>query len=213
MRLAFLTNVLDVPRRDLTVDGRSVHVSPKAFDLLCLLAEVAPAVVSKAAITERLWPDTHVTDNSLAGLVAELREALRDDARQPRVIRTVHRVGYAFCAEGRAAAARPVRYWLLGGDLPVALPDGEFVVGRDPQSPCRVDAPSVSRRHARLVVVATGVQVHDLASKNGTFLDDRRLDAPGLAQDGTVVRFGSVPFTLRAADALSDTRTADGAAV
>jgi hypothetical protein len=54
-------------------------------------------------------------------LVKEIRDALHDDARQPRYIRTAQRFGYAFCS---AAAESPAR----ATEVPVA-PDGEDCAG------------------------------------------------------------------------------------
>jgi hypothetical protein len=56
-------------------------------------------------------------------------------------------------------------------------------------------------------VSSRGVEIHDLDSKNGTFVADRRLAAPAVAGDGVAVRFGSVPFTLRAAGSSTETAT------
>ena len=80
-------------------------------------------------------------------------------------------------------------------------------MGRDPAANCVIVAPGVSRRHARLVVSPTGVEVHDLASKNGTFVQGLRVLGPTHAGDGTEVRFGSVPFTVRAVGPATDTAT------
>src|SRR6185436_17127805 len=89
---------LDPAQRRLKRDGRDVHVTPKAFDLLTLLVDAAPRVVRKTEIHERLWPSTFVVDATLTGLVKELRRALDDRDSQAPLIRTAHRVGYAFSA-------------------------------------------------------------------------------------------------------------------
>ncbi len=94
-RVSFRDFVLDPDRRQLLRDGIEVHLTPKAFDLLALLIERAPAVVTKVEIHERLWPATFVSDVTLAGLVKEVRQALGGDRGAP-AIRTAHRVGYAF---------------------------------------------------------------------------------------------------------------------
>jgi DNA-binding winged helix-turn-helix (wHTH) protein len=214
MALAFFDHVLDTERRQLIVGGQAATISTKAFDLLCLLANARPAVVSKKALILALWPDAHVTDNSLAVLVAELRAAFGETGRDPRVIRTVHRVGYAFAAPVKSAEAiGPVRFVLVGGERPWPLADGECLVGRDSDAGWVVAGPSVSRRHARLVVMADGVEVHDLASKNGTFVDECRVVAPVVARDGATLRFGTVPFTLRAATITAETETSTERAV
>ena len=76
-------------------------LEPKAFELLCLLLVRRPRVLSKAQIRDVLWPGTSVGETSLPRLVTELRQALGDDAQQPRFIRTAHGFGYAFCGEAR----------------------------------------------------------------------------------------------------------------
>lgn len=208
MRLVFRPHVLDTERRELIAAGQLVAVSTRAFDLLCLLVNARPAVVAKHTLMAALWPDAHVSDNSLAVLVAELRAALGESARGASAIRTVHRVGYAFVAEAtEASRVQTARFLLVGGDRPWPLTDGECVVGRDPAADCVVVAPGVSRRHARLVVSFSGIEVHDLASKNGTYVDTFRVETPTMAGDGAVLRFGSVPFTVRAVGPATDTAT------
>ena len=51
-----------------------------------------------------IWPQTFITESTLAVVVNAVREALDDDARHPRFIRTVHGFGYAYCGEARQTA-------------------------------------------------------------------------------------------------------------
>jgi DNA-binding winged helix-turn-helix (wHTH) protein len=60
---------LDAGQRILSCGGRRVHLTRKAFDLLSILIESAPRVVSKDELHRRLWPDTFVTDATIAGVV------------------------------------------------------------------------------------------------------------------------------------------------
>src|SRR5205085_12150560 len=64
--------VVDGDARQLRVHGEAVHVSSKAFDLLCLLIENRPRALSKQQIHDRLWPDTFVGEASLPVLIREL---------------------------------------------------------------------------------------------------------------------------------------------
>lgn len=96
MPLRFGDCVFDRRARTLTRDGRSVRITPKAFELLSALLESRPLPLSKTELHERLWPATFVSDTSLARLVSELRRAIGDDARDPRLVRTLHGYGYAF---------------------------------------------------------------------------------------------------------------------
>ncbi len=118
---------LDEERRQLLRGDTPLPVEPKAFELLSLLVERQPRALSKAQIHGVLWAGTFVSESALAGLVADLRAALGDDARRPRFIRTVHGFGYAFCGEARddgqplGAPAEPIlRTLVLGttGSLP-----------------------------------------------------------------------------------------------
>ena len=78
---------------------------PKAFDLLGALLEARPRALSKAEIRDRLWPETFVTEATLASVVSELRSSLADDPKEPRFVRTVHGHGYAFSG---AASEDPI---------------------------------------------------------------------------------------------------------
>ncbi len=204
MRFQFGEFVVDDGARQLQRAGADVRLSPKAFDLLVTLITERPRVLAKEDLHQALWPDTYVSDASLAMVVAELRAALSESAREPRHIRTVHRHGYAFQGEARVvsasapAAESATTYWLAtsSGRIPLLL--GENLVGRDPHGRVWLDSPSVSRRHARIQVDDDGVTVEDLDSKNGTCIGDRIVTSPTVLADGDELRFGSVAVTFRA---------------
>jgi pSer/pThr/pTyr-binding forkhead associated (FHA) protein len=73
---------------------------------------------------------------------------------------------------------------------------GEHVIGRDPDVDVRLDASTVSRRHARLVVTADAVTIEDFESKNGTFRGDTRVTAPVQLADGDAIHIGSLLVTF-----------------
>ena len=106
MKIRFGDYTLDPGSRQLSRSGSAVHLSPKAFELLKLLVERRPSAISKAELHEHIWPGTFVTDDSLSRLVAELRDALGDEARSPRFVRTLHGFGYAFAADAAAVTDR-----------------------------------------------------------------------------------------------------------
>jgi Tol biopolymer transport system component/DNA-binding winged helix-turn-helix (wHTH) protein len=91
---AFGDFALDLGRVQLLRGGEPIALEPKAFAVLRLLAERAPHVVDKADIFAVVWKDTAVTDNALTRVVAQLRKALGDDARDPRYIATISTRGY-----------------------------------------------------------------------------------------------------------------------
>jgi DNA-binding response OmpR family regulator len=101
--LSFDRASVDFARFETTVDGESVHLSPKAYGVLKLLRDREGRVVSRHEILEEVWgyevyPTTRTVDNH----VAELRAALEPDPRNPKYILTVHGVGYRFVSEGSA---------------------------------------------------------------------------------------------------------------
>ena len=99
---------LDAVTFRLSRDGQTVPLEPKALDVLRLLLERAPAVVSKEDIFDAVWKDVAVTDNALTRVIAQLRKALDDDARHPRYIETVATRGYRMAeAVSASVGARP----------------------------------------------------------------------------------------------------------
>jgi FHA domain-containing protein len=181
-----------------------VHLSPKGLQFLELLLENRPRALSKSEIHEKLWPGTFVSDGTLTSLLAEVRSAIEDEARESRFVRTVHRFGYAFSGaaenvrpEARRARAQRVAFRLFWGPREIALEEGETVLGRDPDATAFIDHASVSRHHARIVIAGDRVMAEDLQSKNGTFLGGRKLDAPVPLSDGDELKLGSVSLKFR----------------
>ena len=211
MRYRFGSFTLDGNRRLLLRDDAEVRIAPKTLDLLLAIVQRSPNAVSKAELMSALWPDTHISDATLTGVVADAREAVGDDGRSPRLIRTVHRFGYAFtgqldCDPGVALDA-PVLGWLIADGWRVPLRSGETVLGREGDGVVPLPSTSVSRRHASLTVEESAARVSDLGSKNGTFVDELKIDQPTALRDGARVRFGTLELTYRSANAGSSTDT------
>jgi DNA-binding winged helix-turn-helix (wHTH) protein len=189
--------------RELWRGASPVHLSPKAYQLLLCLLESRPRALSKAELLDRIWPGTFISEATLTSVVAEIRETLGEQARRPRFVRTVHRFGYAFCGavtlEGDVAATPGAASscFLLGqaGELP--LIEGPNVLGRDLGGSFTIDAGTVSRRHACIVVSDGEAVIEDLGSKNGTFVQGERLVAPVPVHDGDRILIGSVAFVFR----------------
>lgn len=85
---------------------------------------------------------------------------------------------------------------VLDDDTRVALTD-ELTIGRAPGSALRLEDPSVSRHHARIVPTAGGPQLEDAGSSHGTWLDGERLTAPQLLRDGSRVQIGDRLLTVQ----------------
>jgi len=94
---------LDCRTRELWRGDTVVPLTPKAFDLLRVLATTGDRVVEKDELLKLVWPDSFVTEDSLTQHVAVLRRALGEGPERPQYILTVPRHGYRFIA-----AVRPV---------------------------------------------------------------------------------------------------------
>ncbi len=200
LRLGELT--FDGDTRQLIHGVEEVHLSPKAFELLKILVDQRPRALSKQELHERLWPDTFVSEVNLASLIAELRSALGDSATHPAFIRTARRFGYAFCGVAEALDVRSIDdassfCWLIKDGRRVPLRSGENVLGRDLDDGVRIDSPTVSRRHARIVISDSEAVVEDLQSKNGTFVGEQPVSGAVRLKDGDEIRVGSVIVRFR----------------
>lgn len=194
---------LDPATRELRRGGQAVPLAPKALNLLELLLERHPAAVARSEIRDVLWPDTIVADSNLPSLVWDLRQAIGDEPRG-LYLRTVRGFGYAFSGEARwdgghaGATTRPRRApRLVWGDQAFPLEHGENVLGRGPEAAVLLDAPSVSRSHARIVVDGARSVLEDLRSKNGTWLNGDPVRSARELHDGDEIRLGSVQVLFR----------------
>lgn len=213
MRVQFGGFTFDRATRQLLRGGQEVHLEPKAFELLDLLIERRPEAVSRAEIRDRLWPKTFVSESNLTTLVAQVRGALGDDRRKPKHIRTVHAFGYAFTSigDGLPGAGNPaLAPRVIWERRIIPLVPGENILGRDEQAAVRIDAPGVSRRHARIFLDEGRAVLEDLGSKNGTFLKEDRLDAPAVLGDGDMLRLGRLLLVYRDSALGGSTKTERG---
>jgi pSer/pThr/pTyr-binding forkhead associated (FHA) protein len=78
--------------------------------------------------------------------------------------------------------------------------DHPYVVGRAVTSDIPIFDPTISRRHAELRSVKGGVQLRDLGSSNGTFINGTRV-TEGMIEPNDSVTFGKVVFQLKSLDA------------
>ncbi|HTV02388.1 MAG TPA: FHA domain-containing protein [Luteitalea sp.] len=220
MKIGFGSFTFDTDTRELLEAGARVHLSPRAFDVLRVLLERRPNVVSKRDLHDHVWQDTFVSDANLSVVVAEIRQVLREDSRQARFVRTVHRVGYAFSGEatdlavavaasGAAVAAAAGRQpcWVVRNDQSYPLVAGENLVGRDPRCAVWIDASGVSRRHANIEVADGVATITDLESSNGTFVGGQRVDVPRRLHDGDVIELGAATIVFRSLADGSGART------
>jgi DNA-binding winged helix-turn-helix (wHTH) protein len=83
---------------ELLKNGRRIKLQEQPYRLLVALLENSGEVISREELRNRLWPqDTFVDfDGSLRVAVGKLREALDDNADDPRYIETIPKRGYRF---------------------------------------------------------------------------------------------------------------------
>ncbi|MBI4890729.1 MAG: transcriptional regulator [Acidobacteria bacterium] len=91
--------------RRLTRRGREVHLTPKEFDLLALLAAHPGCALSKEEIHHAVWRDAAVEEGSLTQTVSLLRKALAAYPGGAGCVETVARYGYRLAVPVRWAPA------------------------------------------------------------------------------------------------------------
>src|SRR5688572_10182084 len=111
---------LDVPLRQLSKDGTTISLTPKAFDVFVALIRHRDRVFTKEELFAAVWPNAYVTEDSLTQNIWALRRALGDDKAQPTYIATIPRTGYRFVADVTE---------IEGKDLGLAPSDGFSLVG------------------------------------------------------------------------------------
>src|SRR5476651_1736320 len=89
---------VDVGQQRVTRAGIKISVPDLSFQLLLALIRVAPNVLSNDLLIARVWPGLIVSPETVAKRVNLLREALGDDAKDPRYIAGVRNRGYRLVA-------------------------------------------------------------------------------------------------------------------
>ena len=127
------------------------------------------------------------------------------------MIRTLHRFGYAFIGqierETGSDDSEPVLGWLITDSWRLPLRSGETILGREGAGVVPLPSPSVSRQHAAVMVEGNAARLRDLGSKNGTFVDETRVERPIALRDGARLRFGTLLVIYRSAEQTSSTET------
>jgi DNA-binding winged helix-turn-helix (wHTH) protein len=178
-------------------DCTVVQLRPRAMDVLVALAAASGDLATKRELIDAVWRTEFVSEHALTQVIAELRAALGDKARDPTYIENIPRKGYRLVApvtyvEQTAAPVRemtlPIR--LQGQGVEYSLNQGSNVIGRTAEAAVCIDRTEVSRCHARILVQGTTATLEDLGSKNGTFLNGQRLQQPAVLADGDEIWIG-----------------------
>ena len=86
---------IDPVKRLVTRNGETVHLTPKEYDLLLLLARHTGRVVTHRTLLTTVWGPAHGDDlHYLRVFIGQLRQKIERDPTQPRIVRTEPGVGY-----------------------------------------------------------------------------------------------------------------------
>ena len=99
MKYYFEGFALDSHKRILLRDGENVHVEPQVFALLVLLIENHTRPVSKDEIHREIWQGRIISDAAVNSRIRSARNAIGDDGRAQRLIKTLHNRGFQFIGE------------------------------------------------------------------------------------------------------------------
>jgi DNA-binding winged helix-turn-helix (wHTH) protein len=203
-RFRFEQFCFDSDQKALLRGGEPVRLTPRAFRLLELLILRRPKAVSKRDLLDYVWCGNIVEEANLKTIVLEIRSALEERGGRPEVIRTVYGYGYAFAGQveeeadsGTESQAVVSVRW---NTQSVLLPLGAHLIGRRPDCGVAIDEPSVSRVHARLEITRDVLRIEDLRSKNGTFIDGKRIAAPTELLNRCEIVIGEVSVQLARLD-------------
>lgn len=203
-----------------------VRLEKLPMEVLILLVQRAGTLVQRSEIRAVLWsPDVYVEhDSAINTAIRKIRRTLGDDAGQPRFVETVVGKGYRFVAAVERGAHAEARsrsshrrssaesgrvfpsYSVTRGRQEFILEAGRTVFGRDPGAGVYVDHPSVSRRHACVAIGPEGAVLEDLESRNGTFLNGRRIEGPTKIGHGALIGLGPITLTFSVLAAPASTR-------
>jgi len=81
---------------ELLFNEQVVSIDPKMFGVLCFFCQNTDRVISRDELLSEIWKDSIVSENTLNKLIASLRKSLNDDAKSPKFIQTVPKLGYRF---------------------------------------------------------------------------------------------------------------------
>lgn len=196
---AFGNLELDERAGVLTSRTARIDVAPKVFELLSYLVRNPQRLLSRRELLDALWPDTHVTDASLARAVTGARAALRAAGGDDAILETVPRRGYRLAAavtERQAAKASLSRFALLTPNGAVPLREGATVLGRGGDADVQLDDATVSRTHARLTIAGQEAWIEDAGSKNGTRVNGEPIRERVAIAAGDALSIGSVPVVF-----------------
>ncbi|MGD1103882.1 MAG: winged helix-turn-helix domain-containing protein [Terriglobia bacterium] len=97
-RISFGEFELDVRAGELRKGGLPIRLQEQPFQILLMLLQHPGEVVTREEIRKRLWPNDTIVefDHSIGTAINKLRQALADEAENPRYVETLPRRGFRF---------------------------------------------------------------------------------------------------------------------
>jgi pimeloyl-ACP methyl ester carboxylesterase/DNA-binding winged helix-turn-helix (wHTH) protein len=189
---------LDLSTGRLVGPSGPIPLTPKALAVLAYFVERPGRLVGKDELLRAIWPGVFLGEGALKVCVSEIRRALGDEARSPRIIETAHRRGYRLIAEvvadpshraaglaerSPATPLQPQVFYARNGDVSIAYQ----VLGSGPMDLVLTmgwvshlehlwSEPSLARFLRRLA----GFSRLILLDKRGSGLSDRTAGRPSL---------------------------------
>lgn len=166
--------LVDETERLLLLQGQSVSLTPKAFELLLVFVNNAEFVLTKEELMERVWPDAFVEEANLAVNISMLRKVLGETSDGGQYIETLPRRGYRFAAEvkefwGERPQSKPV--FLQQPDTAqavIAEPDSGFAPVSTPSPANRITIRKLLAIALALAIIAAiGVVAYRLFATRG----------------------------------------------
>ena len=173
------------------------RLEPRAAKVLELLCEARGEIVTQERLIDQVWDGRLVSENSIAVVIGQLRRALDDDAREPRLIETMPKRGYRLLEGGVPSRKGGDRRWLLAGLAGLAtvalLAVGVEFAGRP--APLEVTMTDVANqtgdaRYDPLARATSELMVTDLSKRGFTI---RRGAGGGLTLRSKLVMWNGAP--------------------
>ncbi|WP_424932953.1 winged helix-turn-helix domain-containing tetratricopeptide repeat protein [Amaricoccus macauensis] len=185
---------IELAERRLLVDGVSVRLRPKTFDLLALLASRPEHLFTKESLIDRVWAGRSVSPGVLPGCIREIRRVLGDAARVPEWIETVPGTGYRLLrgpelsaesgghARAKASFRPPVAEWRSGHVTVGVLPFAARALGTEPVAQALARDIAVGLARARWLTVAASASAEAIPRENGRMAAAEALDVEYLVE-------------------------------
>ncbi len=88
---------IDLSRRRVELDGKTVAFTPKEFDILAFLAQQSNEIVTREQLIKEIWGEEYGDESSsVAVFIRRIREKIEEDPSRPQLLRTMRNVGFIF---------------------------------------------------------------------------------------------------------------------